>query len=169
MSHPPASSEDELTGLRPKNNPLGAAGGWASLSLRHHQRQHSRARVPKPICTPVLAPNPSGTQWLCYGIRGTTGLAKEVSKALEQLPSSCLPICSSSGKWAPQQGGLGSGPPLWSAPGVMHQVWGATAVLGGWNFWGCGPGLSSVRMMPQARAVGSSECPCPMMPVPCGD
>lgn len=32
LSHPPASSEGELTGLGPKNTPLGAAGGWARLS-----------------------------------------------------------------------------------------------------------------------------------------
>lgn len=88
MSHPPASSEDELTGLRPKNTSLGAVGGWALLSLRHHQRQQSPARASKPICTPMPVPDPSGT-W--QHPRSREGLPRKSQKAWSSFPARASP------------------------------------------------------------------------------
>lgn len=130
MSHPPASSEDELTGLSPRNNSLGAAGGWAALSPRRHQRQRSLTRVPKPICAPKPAPNPSGTWWVHHSIPGTArgcqGSVKSPGAASQLVPPHLLLL----GLLGSQQGGLGSGSPL----GVMQQLWEQQQCRGGGMF-----------------------------------
>lgn len=123
-----------------------------------------QAPVSKPICTPIPAPNPSGTRRLRHSIpgtpRGCQGSLKSPGTASQLVP----PHLHLLRQMGPQEGGLASGTPLWSAPGV-----GSNSSAGGWNLWDRGPGLNNVRMMPQARAVGSGECPCPRMPIPCGD
>lgn len=121
-------------GLRPKNTSLGAVGGWALLSLRHHQHQHSQAHVSKPICTPMPAQNPSGTWRLRHSItRGCQGSLEKPGAAPQLVPPHLLLLRQ-----------MGSRQVVWAWGPLcgQHLVWEATAVPGGWNLWDCGPGIS---------------------------
>lgn len=96
---------------------------------------------PKPLWHVVGAPQHP---------RNRQGLPRKCQKPWSSFPARASPSAPPRALGLPA-GWSGLGVPSWGDAAAV----GAAAVPGGWNVWDCGPGLSNVRMMLQARALSA--------------